>query len=464
MPTQSGSYDFKAAKEAHDAASKVATNYVLDVTDGVFVHPDEDTTNGVQITDKVDIIRNSDSIAQFGSDIRIGKDDDKNVLIDSNGLNIRSASNVLARFGSTSQIGQDNSYRIEFNQSRFSLINMDDVVVFGAKSTGVTQPRRSTRSYTFSTAHDGSSISFPLPSGLTLVAGSTITLSGRAGSYSSYTFDIQDLTFIAGTAATKSAKESGGIGTLGSIAYDGTRTFTITNALNFTGHWYLSVQYDVLGNTDMGSVTVTGVLYDNNLAGAVQMYAGQITQSVSGGVVTTTAPTGWLLCDGSAVSRTMYDRLFRVIDTTYGAGDGSTTFNLPDMRGTFPLGVSNSHPITGIGSIGGSENAIIPYHRHALGELTTNEYAGFKPSLISASISTGSSSTSDNPILYANAGRTTANRNTAYTGASNTGGKHSHKLTSGQYTNYTGISGNTTGANMPPYRTVNFIIATGQTS
>ena len=54
-----------------------------------------------------------------------------------------------------------------------------------------------------------------------------------------------------------------------------------------------------------------------------------------------TAPTGWLLCDGSAVSRTSYADLFSAIFTTYGSGDGSTTFNVPDLRGRFPLGKDN---------------------------------------------------------------------------------------------------------------------------
>lgn len=51
-----------------------------------------------------------------------------------------------------------------------------------------------------------------------------------------------------------------------------------------------------------------------------------------------TAPDGWLLCDGKAVSRTVYPRLFQAIGTIYGKGDGSTTFNLPDMRGLFVRG------------------------------------------------------------------------------------------------------------------------------
>jgi microcystin-dependent protein len=50
------------------------------------------------------------------------------------------------------------------------------------------------------------------------------------------------------------------------------------------------------------------------------------------------APSGWLLCDGSAVSRTTYAALFAVISTTWGAGDGSTTFNVPDLRGQFLRG------------------------------------------------------------------------------------------------------------------------------
>jgi microcystin-dependent protein len=51
-----------------------------------------------------------------------------------------------------------------------------------------------------------------------------------------------------------------------------------------------------------------------------------------------TAPSGWLLCAGQAVSRTEYASLFAVLSTTYGTGDGSTTFNVPDMRGRVAAG------------------------------------------------------------------------------------------------------------------------------
>jgi len=51
-----------------------------------------------------------------------------------------------------------------------------------------------------------------------------------------------------------------------------------------------------------------------------------------------TPPSGWLLCNGAAVSRTTYADLFAAVGTTYGVGDGSTTFNLPDLRGRMVLG------------------------------------------------------------------------------------------------------------------------------
>lgn len=54
-----------------------------------------------------------------------------------------------------------------------------------------------------------------------------------------------------------------------------------------------------------------------------------------------TAPTGFLFCDGAAVSRTTFARLFAVIGTTFGAGDGTTTFNLPDLRGRVVAGRDN---------------------------------------------------------------------------------------------------------------------------
>ena len=74
---------------------------------------------------------------------------------------------------------------------------------------------------------------------------------------------------------------------------------------------------------------------------------------------TASAPTGYLLCDGSAVSRTTYASLFAVIGTTYGTGDGSTTFNIPDFRDKAPVGNGSGGPFSTLGaSVGNYDYSI----------------------------------------------------------------------------------------------------------
>lgn len=99
---------------------------------------------------------------------------------------------------------------------------------------------------------------------------------------------------------------------------------------------------------------------DNSLATqkAVKTYIGDsiLAGMPSGTIImygNTSAPTGWLLCNGSAVSRTTYAALFAIIGTTYGVGNGSTTFNLPDMRQRFPLGKAASGTGSTLGGTGG---------------------------------------------------------------------------------------------------------------
>jgi microcystin-dependent protein len=53
---------------------------------------------------------------------------------------------------------------------------------------------------------------------------------------------------------------------------------------------------------------------------------------------TLTAPTGWFICDGQAISRATYSDLFAIIGTTYGIWDGATTFNIPDLQGNIAVG------------------------------------------------------------------------------------------------------------------------------
>lgn len=89
------------------------------------------------------------------------------------------------------------------------------------------------------------------------------------------------------------------------------------------------------------------------------------------------APTGWLLCDGSAVSRTTYSALFTAIGTSYGSGDGSTTFNVPDMRGRVPVGA-------GTGTGGGSSGTGAPTGGDALTARSIGSWGGEEEHLITA--------------------------------------------------------------------------------
>lgn len=92
-------------------------------------------------------------------------------------------------------------------------------------------------------------------------------------------------------------------------------------------------------------------------------------------------PTGWLLCFGQAVSRTTYTSLFQVIGTAWGAGNGSSTFNVPDCRGRFRSGLDtmggtgagriNSVVTSALGAVGGSQFLVSHVHPNTATATTT---------------------------------------------------------------------------------------------
>ena len=88
------------------------------------------------------------------------------------------------------------------------------------------------------------------------------------------------------------------------------------------------------------------------------------------------APTGYLICNGTAISRTTYAALFAIIGTTYGAGDGSSTFNLPNLQEKFIVG-SSSNTGYNLADTGGAAEVTlsvnqIPSHTHNDGSLGTS--------------------------------------------------------------------------------------------
>jgi microcystin-dependent protein len=138
-------------------------------------------------------------------------------------------------------------------------------------------------------------------------------------------------------------------------------------------------------------------------------------------------PAGYLLCDGAAVSRTTYAALFALLSTTYGIGDGLTTFNLPNSKGRAPVGMDAAQTeFDALGKQGGAKThtlvtAEIPAHNHVIRSQTAT---------------TGSATSYEHGTLDTSSAETEASETT-----DNAGGGQAHN-------------------NLQPYLTLNFIIKT----
>ena len=234
---------------------------------------------------------------------------------------------------------------------------------------------------------------------------------------------------------------------------------------------------------------------------------GEITILASSG-----APDGWLIADGRAVSRTTYAALFAAIGTTYGSGDGSTTFNLPDFRSNTPVGLdSRDNDFNTLGATGGEKEVTLteeqlpvhthtqqphshtgstssagahthtgststagahthtgtwsggPNHNHSFGDMTTtdgtNTGDGTSHSVVNNVMCCDPTSASGGAHTHGIASVSTAGAHTHSVDSVSTSGAHTHTLT----VNSTTAVNNPTGGgqphnNMQPYIIVNFAI------
>ncbi len=141
----------------------------------------------------------------------------------------------------------------------------------------------------------------------------------------------------------------------------------VPGTLDVAGDATFGSDVDISGSLDVSSdaifrsdVYVYGNLY-GGITGELRMWAGA------------TSPFGWLLCDGAAISRTTYSRIFSVIGTTYGIGDGLTTFNIPDFRSRSAIGTGQGAGLSNrvLGATGGAETHVLssaemPSHAHSI--------------------------------------------------------------------------------------------------
>lgn len=175
-------------------------------------------------------------------------------------------------------------------------------------------------------------------------------------------------------------------------------------------------------------------------AGTIHQYAGS------------TAPDGYLLCQGQAISRSTYAKLFSILGTTYGTGDGSTTFNLPDLRGDVQVGKADSGTFSSLNAQGGAEvvtlnSTQMPVHTHIQNQHTHTQNPHSHRTRRGYGYASGSNwGATDNEntgVAYGNTftNYATATNNPETAVNQNTGGGQPHN-------------------NLQPYLALNFIIKT----
>jgi microcystin-dependent protein len=151
-------------------------------------------------------------------------------------------------------------------------------------------------------------------------------------------------------------------------------TVTTSSASSYPVTTTVTVNWDS-GSLDTGLSAVNiGIFSPVNSSVPPQFF---VTPGIIVAYGGSTAPTGWLLCYGQEISRTTYATLYTIMGTTYGSGNGSTTFNLPDLRGRAAIGPDNMGggaagrvaAATSAGYSGGVESVTLT-HTHTTGNHT----------------------------------------------------------------------------------------------
>lgn len=186
-------------------------------------------------------------------------------------------------------------------------------------------------------------------------------------------------TLLGGTSATEFAILDGATVTTAELNVLDGITATVTE-LNYTDGVTSNIQTQLDAKAPIASPTFTGTpAAPTATAGTnttqiattafVTTALSGISAIPSGAVMTfamSTAPSGWLKCNGAEVSRTTYAALFAAIGTTFGAGDGSTTFALPDMRGEFARGWDDGRGVDSGRALGTSQADLLKSHSHSV--------------------------------------------------------------------------------------------------
>jgi microcystin-dependent protein len=275
----------------------------------------------------------------------------------------------------------------------------------------IVAPQSQNKLYTiYNNTTGGYAITIGAPTGtaVTIPSGVTATVfTDGANFYSAQTGSAGNFT-VNGTLTATGLTDTGNMSVGGTLAVTGTTTFT----------GIPSGPTAAAGTNTTQLATTAFVLANGAPTGGLIMWG------------TASAPTGWLLCDGSAVSRSTYSALFSVVSTTFGVGDGTTTFNVPNYTNRMPYG-------TTIGTTGGSADAIVVSHTHT------------------ATVTDPQHSHTINAVGFSGSGSFALSSGVGQPQVTST----SPASTGISVSNSTaGVSG--TNANLPPYLGINFIIKT----